>query len=108
VPDADAFDIRSLRLAVSAGRVQWQQHALERLLEREISRAEVVNAIINGDVIETNTNDLPYPRYLILDADPLPLHVVVACDPAREVCHVVTAYRPDTEHFEPGFRTRRR
>ena len=104
----DSSDIAPLRAAVAAGRIQWQHHALERFLERGISRAEVVNAMIDGDVIEATSKGLPYPRCLILHFDVLPLHVVAACDPASGVCHVITAYRPDTEHFEADFRTRRR
>jgi hypothetical protein len=29
-----------------------------------------------------------------------PVQVVVATDPAAWACHVITAYRPDIEHFE--------
>ena len=102
---SEGFDIGALRQAAAAGRIQWHQHALERFLERGISRAEVVGAIMNGEVIEAHTTYRPYPRCLILHFDALPLHVVAACDPASGVCHVVTAYRPDTEHFEADFRT---
>jgi hypothetical protein len=38
------FNIEMLRGAAVQGRVQWYQHALERFLERGISRAEVVGA----------------------------------------------------------------
>ena len=40
------FDIESLRGAAGKGRIQWHQHALERFLERGISRAEVIRAIM--------------------------------------------------------------
>ena len=46
------FDIEILRGAAAQGRIQWHQHALERFLERGVSRAEVVSAIMHGDVIE--------------------------------------------------------
>jgi hypothetical protein len=35
-----------------------------------------------------------------------PVQVVVVTDPAARICHVITAYRPDLEYFEPEFRIR--
>lgn len=102
------FDIGILRGAVAQGRIQWHQHALERLLERGISRTEVVGAIMNGEVIEIYPTDRPYPSCLILYIETEPMHVVVADDPAAWICHVITAYRPNLDHFEPDFRTRRK
>ena len=102
------FDIEILRGTAAHGRIQWHQHALERILERGISRAEVVGAIMNGEVIEIYSTDRPYPSCLILYVEAEPVHVVAAADPAARICHVITAYRPDMEHFEPDFRTRRK
>ena len=39
---AHEFDLAALRDAVALGRIRWQLHALERMLERSISREEVV------------------------------------------------------------------
>lgn len=74
-------------------------------MERGISRAEVVSAIMNGDIIEAYPADRPYPSCLILGVE---VHVVASVDPVARICHVVTAYRPDLEHFEPDFKTRRK
>jgi hypothetical protein len=105
--DSD-FDIDLLRDATAQGRIQWHQHALERFLERGISRDEVIGALMNGEVIEMYPTDRPYPSGLILYAETEPVHVVAAADPAARICHVITAYRPDLDHFEPDFRTRRK
>ena len=102
------FDIDMLRGAAAQGRIQWHQHALERFLERGISRDEVVGAIMNGEVIEIYSTDRPYPSCLMLYIETAPVHVVVAADPVARICHVITAYRPDLEHFEPDFRTRKK
>lgn len=101
-------ELRSLREAVAKGRVLWHHHALERLLERGISRAEVMRTIPHGDAIERYPERRPFPSYLILHVDPLPLHVVAASDSASVTCHIVTVYRPDLQRFEPDFRTRRK
>ena len=102
------IDIEILRGAAAQGRIHWHQHALERFLARGISRAEVVSAIMNGEVIEVYPTDRPYPSCLILYVEAEPVHVVTAADPAARICHVITAYRPDPEHFEQDFRTRRK
>jgi hypothetical protein len=36
-----------------------------------------------------------------------PFHVVAAFDSLSEYCFVITAYKPDLEHFEPNYKTRR-
>jgi hypothetical protein len=100
-------DIEVLRSATAQGRIHWHQHALERFLERGISRAEVVTAIMNGEVIEVYPTDRPNPSCLILHVESDPVHVVAAADSAARICHIITAYRPDIEHFEQDLRTRR-
>ena len=100
-------DIEILRSATAQGRIHWHQHALERFLERGISRDEVVTAIMNGEVIEVYPTDRPNPSCLILHVESDPVHVVAAADSAARICHIITAYRPELEHFEQDLRTRR-
>lgn len=101
-------DLEVLRSATEQGHIHWHQHAFERFLERGIGRAEVVAAIMKGEVIEVYPTDRPYPSCLILYAGPdHPVHVVAAADATARICHVITAYRPDLEHFEQDLRTRR-
>lgn len=105
---ATAFTLEVLRDCAKARRIQWHQHALERFLERGISRDEVIEAIMAGEVIETYATDRPFPSCLIFHAGAQPLHVVASADSSARICHVITAYRPDQEYFEPDFRTRRK
>lgn len=100
-------DIEILRASASQGRIHWHQHALERFLERGISRVEAVSAVINGEIVEAYPADRPYPSCLILGVEAEPVHVVVSVDPVARICHVITAYRPDLEDFESDFKTRR-
>jgi len=102
------FDRELLGQFASEGRVQWHHHALERLLERGIARQEVIDTLSSGELVEVYSQGRPYPSALLLQTRAQPLHVVAAVDPVARVCHVITAYRPDLEHFEPGFRTRRK
>jgi hypothetical protein len=100
-------DIEVLRSATAQGHIHWHQHAFERFLERGICRAEIVAAIMKGEVIEAYPTDRPYPSCLILYSGEDPVHVVAAADSASRICHIITAYRPDLEHFEQDLRTRR-
>ena len=77
-------------------------------MERGISRVEIMNAIINGEIIEDYPADRPYPSYLVLGVEVEPVHVVASADPVARICHIITAYRPDLEHFEADFKTRRK
>lgn len=104
----EAFDRTLLVQLATEGRVQWHLHALERLLERGISRQEVLDTPSTGELVEVYSEGRSHRSALFLHTEQDPLHVVASVDPAARICHVITAYRPDLEHFEPGFRTRRR
>lgn len=93
--------------AVNAGRILWKKHALERMMERGISRAQVKQAILQGSIIEYYPDDYPVPSILLGMLLPEPLHVVVAYDAESQQCHVITAYRPDLTHFNADLVTRR-
>jgi hypothetical protein len=101
------IDLAALRSAVATGKLHWRRHALERMLERGISREEVRFAILDGELIEDYSSDMPYPSCLVLHTGEKALHVVVALDPHSGICHVITAYRPDAIHFESDLKTRR-
>ncbi|MBI2569771.1 MAG: DUF4258 domain-containing protein [Candidatus Schekmanbacteria bacterium] len=104
---ATDFDLAGLRDAVAHAKVQWQLHALERLQERGISRDEVFTAILKGEAIETYLTDRPLPSCLVFHKRQEPLHVVASLDAATGTAYVITAYRPDQEHFESDYKTRR-
>ena len=88
--------------------VNWRRHALERMLERGLSRASVKNVIHNGEVIEHYGADKPFPsKLLYAEIDNRPIHVVIAQDTGTNECYVVTAYIPSIEYFENDFRTRK-
>ena len=99
--------LNDIRNAVNAGRVLWKKHALERMLERGISRSQVKSAILHGAIIENYPDDHPIHSLLLAVNQPEALHVVLAYDTASEQCHIITAYRPDLTHFELDLITRR-
>jgi hypothetical protein len=78
------------------------------MLERNISRATVVEAILNGELIEDYSCDKPFPSALFLGwIGQRPIHVIVSYDSSNEKAFVITAYEPDHKHFESGFKKRR-
>ncbi len=101
------IDITTLQACIKIGQIQWRQHALERLLERGITRLEVKSAIQNGEILEVYSQDKPFPSCLVHSVNNEPLHVVIALDPDAEICHIITAYRPDNKHFKTDLKTRR-
>jgi len=98
-----------LKEAVQKKRVEWKKHVLERMLERGISRTDVLAVLSTGQIIESYGNDRPFPSYLILgNAGKSPVHVVVAYDDKSETCYIITVYRPDLQSFGEDYKTRKK
>jgi Domain of unknown function (DUF4258) len=89
-------------------RVVFSGHAIQRMFQRGV-RPDAVNAVVSGgETVADYPDDSPYPSRLLLGfVESRPLHVVVAWDAATGACIIVTAYEPQPEKWEPGFRKRR-
>lgn len=102
------MDRKRLRIAIENENIEWQRHTLGRMMERDISREIVKKVLLTGEILEDYPEDKPYPSALffgmIADA---PLHVVAALDSIGGTCFIITVYRPDLEHFESNYKTRR-
>ena len=85
------------------GAVEWTNHAVKRMLQRGITRSEVRQAILTGEIIEDYPEDYPYPSSLILGSNKL--HVVCGVGEGR--LWIITAYRPEAEMWESDLKTRR-
>ena len=102
------MDKPGIQYAVEAGNIGCRRHSLERMLERGISRSQVQQTIVEGDIIEEYPEDMPFPSALFLGwFGQQPLHVVAAYDKEHRRLHIITAYVPDLGHFESDFITRR-
>ena len=98
----------AIRDALREGRVVWQKHALQRMMERGISRQEVKRSVLEGDVIEEYQDDKPFPSLLVAYVEEVPLHVVISYDHTTSLVYVITVYRPDLRYFENDLKTRRK
>lgn len=92
----------------TGSRIIWTQHCLERMQERDISRADVKNGILTGEIIEEYPDDYPHPSCLIFGytINNRILHIVAGCDTIN--IYIITAYYPDTKKFEEDLKTRRK
>jgi len=104
----EKFDTSKVRQFINQRKIIWRRHALERMLERELSRSVVLDVASNGEVIEDYSTDRPTPTALLLGWDKKrPIHVVLSIEPDGEVA-IITAYEPSLEVFESDYRTRRK
>jgi hypothetical protein len=90
------------------GEIVFTEHALVRMFERGISRADVREVMENGERISSYLDDKPYPSYLLLGfPNGRALHVVLAVPPEAGHGIVVTVYVPERRLWEDDFKKRR-
>lgn len=108
------MEIIELRNALKAGApVEYTTHCQNRMLERDISRKNVTDCILNGEIIEdypldaNNVSELSFPSCLVLwiDVKDGAIHVVVGFN-GRKIIFIST-YHPDKEHWEDDYKTRK-
>ena len=107
--------IDELRTAFVSGiPVEYKMHCQKRMLERNISRKDIANCIMHGEIIEdyplndNNLSDASFPACLILWVDIEKngaIHVVVGYNGRKII--IISAYRPDKEHWEANYKTRK-
>ncbi len=103
------FDKVLISVLLDKGCFDWRLHALERAAERGISQGKVLEVLRQWDVLEKEDDRKPFPTALIMGWNgQQPIHAVVAVDDAQEWLYIITVYEPDLEHFEPGFRARKK
>ncbi|MDH4329200.1 MAG: DUF4258 domain-containing protein [Nitrospira sp.] len=63
----------------------FRVHAIQRMFQRRISKDEVRQVVVTGEIVESYPTDKPFPSRLILGwSGPRPLHVVAADDVRAE------------------------
>ena len=95
--------------------IEYSAHCQKRMLEREISRADIRHCIINGVIIEenplsdSNHSEKSLPSYLLLDyrvEDDKPIHVLIGFNGKRIL--IISACYPDAKHWMSDNKTRRK
>jgi hypothetical protein len=78
------------------------------MFQRSVGRDAVNVVVSGGETIADYPDDSPYPSRLLLGfVNGRPVHVIVAWDAGTGTCIIVTAYEPQSDQWEPGFRKRR-
>lgn len=102
------FDIKDIQKICASGKIKWSLHSAKRILQRGISREDVISAIMEGEIIEEYPSNWPHPACLIygsIEDSSNIIHVVVGIN---DYIHIITAYYPDTELFEDDLKSRRK
>lgn len=98
--------IEEIQKLCSQSKIKWSSHAAERIQQRGISREDVINCIMDGEIIEDYPDYWLNPACLIFgySVNNKILHMVVGID---DYIHIVTAYFPDKTKFEADMKTRK-
>lgn len=101
------MDIQKIQSLFQKRSVKWSTHCLERMQERDISRADVRSCVLRGEIIEDYPHDYPFPSCLIFGytAQDRVLHTVIGVD--GTTAYIITVYYPSTDKFEADLRTRK-
>jgi len=99
--------ISEIKEKIKDKKIKWRIHATQRLIQRSIKRASVIQAILNGEIIEEYDQDFPFPSCLILgyDENSNPLHIV--CSLGQGFLWIITVYKPDLNKWKDDFKTRK-
>lgn len=62
----NSVNIVDLKDCVLKRKIKWTAHVAQRIQERNISRHDVMNCILTGEIIENYPQDYPHPSCLSL------------------------------------------
>lgn len=101
------MNIQDFRFRCMEGKIKWSMHSASRILQRGITRDDVICCIMNGEIIEEYPDFWINPACLIFgySVENRVIHVVAGID---EYIHIVTVYYPNTDKFEDDLKTRRK
>ena len=101
------IDFEDIRNQVQIGNYEISVHAFERMRRRGITLDDVENAIVNGDIIERDSDAKPFPKCIFWGftlRKGESIHVICSISSHSRV---VTVYFPDEDQWSRG-RFRRR
>lgn len=98
--------IEEIRKLCGQSKIKWSAHASARIQQRGISRQDILNCVMGGEIIEQYPDHWLNPACLIFgyNVNNRVIHVVAGLD---DYVHIVTAYYPNEEKFESDLRTRK-
>jgi hypothetical protein len=106
---AEPPSLRFIHTSIRSKTYRVTKHATIMRLERGILIAEIERALLEGEVIERDSNAEPYPTCLVSGrlSSGDPLHVVCSKGEVEPLLRIVTVYEPDDSLWERDYRTRK-
>ena len=62
------MDLKVYQKLCAESKILCTQHCLQRMQERDISRADVKNGIATGEIIEEYPDDFPNPSFDLIES----------------------------------------
>ena len=89
--------------------LKYRVHAVQRMFERNITEADILFVLTNGQIIKEYPDDTPYPSKLITaKVKTRPLHIVYAENSGSNEIIIITVYEPDPSLWEEDFLRRKK
>ena len=87
--------LEGIKVKIRKGEYRFSDHAVKRMIKRSISRFEIEEAVITGEVIEEYPHDKYSPSYLIYGKTKTGrnLHIQISLPPAVVI---ITTYEPES------------
>lgn len=102
------MNIELIKLLCNENKLQWTNHILVRLLQRNIKITDVKEAILSGKIIEKYPDDYPHPSCLILGITLNKQFLHIVCGIDKNLLWLITAYKPSVNEWDKTFTQRRR
>jgi hypothetical protein len=85
---------------IRTGRLEYSRHALRRVVERNISEAEIIEASLSLEIIEEYPDDKYAPSCLLLGFSKTqrPLHIQI-CYTGPITVKIITIYEPSPDEW---------
>lgn len=87
------MELEKIRELIKRGKYHYSGHAKDMMFERLIPESQAINAVLNGEALETYTQDIRSKSYLILGEGPL--HVVAGYNRYKQKAIIITLYVPE-------------
>ena len=102
------MNIELIKSLCNENKLQWTNHILVRLLQRNIKITDVKEAILSGKIIEEYPDDYPHPSCLILGITLNKQFLHIVCGIDKNLLWLITAYKPSVNEWDKTFTQRRR
>ncbi len=92
------MEIEGIRVKINIGEYLFSDHAVKRMIKRDIDRTEIEDAVLSGEIIEQYPDDKYSPSCLIYGRSKAGrhLHVQLSLPP---IVVVITVYDPDATEW---------